>query len=90
MADGATSLWRSLAGRTKRKRLPHLCSIQAWILATGYDLERCCRCKNQWNKLAGRSKRAAASAPSTAKSRKRPRAEALPESAASSGADPTR
>ena len=58
MADGATSLWRSLAGRTKRKRLPHLCSIQAWILATGYDLERCCRCKNQWNMLAGRNKRA--------------------------------
>ena len=31
------------------------------------DLERCCRCKNQWNKLAGRNKRAAASEPSKAK-----------------------
>ena len=29
MADGATSLWRSPAGPTKRKRLPHRCSIQA-------------------------------------------------------------
>ena len=31
------------------------------------DLERCCRCKNQWNRLAGRNKRAAASEPSEAK-----------------------
>ena len=30
-------------------------------------LNVCCRCKNQWNRLAGRNKRAAASEPSKAK-----------------------
>ena len=63
MANGATSLRRSPAGLTKRKFAPLV--FDSGLLAS--DLERCCRCKNQWNRLAGRNKRAAASEPSEAK-----------------------
>ena len=61
-ASGARSPRLSPAGLTKRKCLP--AGVDPSLLS---DLERCCRCKNQWNKLAGRNKRAAASEPSKAK-----------------------
>ena len=43
-----------------------MCSTRACSHAA-LTSEVCCRCKNQWNKLAGRNKRAAASEPSNAK-----------------------